>query len=147
MSSFRDDGSTGCAMLASKMAERRHRRRQETGMGRLTTHVLDTAHGVPGGGMRVILWRVAGSRQQMADVTTNADGRCDRPLLDGATFVAGTYELDFHAGDYFAARGIALPQPRFLDVVTLRFGVSDPAQHYHVPLLVSPFAYSTYRGS
>jgi 5-hydroxyisourate hydrolase len=116
-------------------------------MGRLTTHVLDTAHGVPGAGMRVILWHLAGLRQQVADVTTNGDGRCERPLLEGGAFLSGTYELDFHAGDYFAGRGIALPQPRFLDIVTLRFGVSDPTQHYHVPLLVSPFAYSTYRGS
>lgn len=116
-------------------------------MGRLTTHVLDTAHGVPGAGMRVILWRAADARQKLAEVTTNADGRCDRPLLEDGNLIAGIYELDFHAGDYFAARGIALAQPRFIDVVTLRFGVSDPAQHYHVPLLVSPFAYSTYRGS
>lgn len=116
-------------------------------MGRLTTHVLDTAHGVPGAGMRVALYRLAPQRVPVADTRTNADGRCDRPLLEGDSLLAGMYELDFHAGDYFAARGVELAQPRFLDVVTLRFGISDPAQHYHVPLLVSPFAYSTYRGS
>jgi 5-hydroxyisourate hydrolase len=116
-------------------------------MGRLTTHVLDTAHGVPGAGMRLALFRLGTAREKLVEAQTNADGRCDRPLLENAAFTAGTYELDFHAGDYFAARGINLPQPRFVDVVILRFGISDPAQHYHVPLLVSPFAYSTYRGS
>jgi len=117
-------------------------------MGRLTTHVLDTAHGAPAAGMRVILFRAnTGARQQLLETKTNADGRCDGPLLEGGAFAADTYEIDFHAGDYFAARGLKLPQPRFVDVVTLRFGISDPAQHYHVPLLVSPFAYSTYRGS
>jgi len=116
-------------------------------MGRLTTHVLDTAHGVPGAGMRVVLHRIGQSRERMLDTRTNADGRCDAPLVEGSDFRTGTYELDFHAGDYFAARGLDLPQPRFVDVVTLRFGISDAGQHYHVPLLVSPFAYSTYRGS
>ncbi|MBI2254834.1 MAG: hydroxyisourate hydrolase [Proteobacteria bacterium] len=116
-------------------------------MGRLTTHVLDTAHGVPGAGMRVVLYRIGASRESVVETRTNADGRCDGPLVEGSNFRAGTYELDFHAGDYFAARGLELPQPRFVDVVTLRFGISDAGQHYHVPLLVSPFAYSTYRGS
>ncbi|WP_303980292.1 hydroxyisourate hydrolase [Dongia mobilis] len=116
-------------------------------MGRLTTHVLDTAHGVPGAAMRLELYRLAPDRVLVAQTITNADGRCDRPLLEDAAFTAATYELVFHAGDYFAGRGLDLPQPRFVDIVTLRFGVSDPTQHYHVPLLVSPFAYSTYRGS
>jgi 5-hydroxyisourate hydrolase len=116
-------------------------------MGRLTTHVLDTAHGVPGAAMRVELYRLEPARVLMAQVTTNADGRCDRPLLEDDALTAASYELIFHAGDYFAARGLDLPQPRFVDIVSLRFGVSDPTQHYHVPLLVSPFAYSTYRGS
>lgn len=116
--------------------------------GRLTTHVLDTAHGVPGAGIRVMLYRHdENGRTLVADATTNADGRCDRPLLEGAALAVAAYELDFHAGDYFAARGLNLPQPRFVDIVSLRFGVSDALQHYHVPLLVSPFAYSTYRGS
>ena len=121
-------------------------------MGRLTTHVLDTAHGVPGAFMRVELYRLdpdgsEAGRSRVAEAITNADGRCDRPLLEGPALTASVYELVFHAGDYFAARGLALPQPRFVDVVALRFGISDATQHYHVPLLVSPFAYSTYRGS
>lgn len=118
-------------------------------MGRLTTHVLDTAHGRPGAGMAVSLYRIAadGARQRVGEFTTNPDGRCDKPLLEGAEFAAGTYELEFGAGDYFARLGLTLPQPRFIDVVTLRFGISAPDQHYHVPLLVSPYAYSTYRGS
>ncbi|GMU42864.1 MAG: hydroxyisourate hydrolase [Xanthomonadales bacterium] len=117
-------------------------------MGRLTTHILDTAHGCPGAGIAIRLYRLdADARTLLAERTSNADGRCDAPLLEGAALVAGRYELDFAAGDYFAARGVALPVPRFVDVVTLRFGIADPAAHYHVPLLVSPYSYSTYRGS
>ena len=117
-------------------------------MGKLTTHVLDTAHGRPGAGLVLDLHRIVdGARQPLGRRVTNADGRCDAPLLEGDAFVPGIYELDFHAGDYFVALGMALPQPRFLDVVTLRFGIADAAAHYHVPLLVSPYAYSTYRGS
>jgi 5-hydroxyisourate hydrolase len=136
-------------MLNDKLAEIRALGRGSRGnsMGRLTTHVLDTAHGLPGADMRVELYRLGAERVLVAEARTNADGRCDRPLLEGAALVAAIYELDFHAGDFFAARGLVQPQPRFLDVVTLRFGISDPAQHYHVPLLVSPYAYSTYRGS
>lgn len=114
-------------------------------MGRLTTHVLDTAAGKPAAGMRIELYDAAGRR--LCDIATNADGRCDRPLLEGAALVAGVYELRFHVGAHFRARGTALPEPAFLDVVPLRFGIADPAAHYHVPLLVSPYAYSTYRGS
>jgi 5-hydroxyisourate hydrolase len=116
-------------------------------MGRLTTHVLDTAHGRPGADMRIELYRLGNERERVAAATTNADGRCERPLLEGAAFALGTYELVFHAGDYFAGLGVKLPSPRFLDQVTIRFGISSPAEHYHVPLLVSPYAYSTYRGS
>jgi 5-hydroxyisourate hydrolase len=117
-------------------------------MGRLTTHVLDTAHGRPAAGVAIALFRVDGdARQPLARQHTNADGRCDAPLLADAAFVAGVYELEFAIGDYFAALGVALPEPRFIDLVTLRFGISDAAGHYHVPLLASPFAYSTYRGS
>lgn len=118
-------------------------------MGKLTTHVLDTAHGKPGAGIRVLLSRLGadGARQLLAERRTNADGRCDAPLLEGDGLRAGSYELDFHAGDYFAAAGVDLPTPRFVDVVTLRFGIADPSAHYHVPLLVSPWSYSTYRGS
>ncbi|RKP54706.1 hydroxyisourate hydrolase [Pararobbsia silviterrae] len=117
-------------------------------MGKLTTHVLDTAHGRPGAGMRVELFRIdAGARTRLVDTVTNADGRCDAPLLDGAALVAGRYELVFAAGAYFAAAGVALPDPPFVDDVVLRFGIADAASHYHVPLLVSPWSYSTYRGS
>lgn len=117
-------------------------------MGRLTTHVLDTSAGMPGGGMRIELFRFDGTaRTGLAEVRTNADGRCDAPLLEGAAFQPGVYELAFHAGDYFAGRGVALPAPRFLDVIVIRFGLSAADAHYHVPLLVSPYGYSTYRGS
>ena len=115
-------------------------------MGRITTHVLDTAAGRPAAGLKVILTRLEGSPKVIAETLTNADGRCDKPLLDGATFASGQYEIAFHVGDYFRRTGAKLPDPPFLDVVSLRFGVSEDA-HYHVPLLVSPFAYSTYRGS
>ena len=111
-------------------------------MGCLTTHVLDTAHGKPGAGIAIELYRLGASRERLATATTNADGRCDKPLLEGEAFAAGTYELVFHAGDYFA-----LPKPRFLDQVVIRFGIAAAAEHYHVPLLLSPYGYSTYRGS
>ena len=117
-------------------------------MGKLTTHVLDTAHGTPGAYIAIALFRLsAGTREKLGDFRTNADGRCDKPLLDGAALEAGTYELDFAVGDYFAALGTAQATPRFLDIVTLRFGIADAGAHYHVPLLVSPYSYSTYRGS
>lgn len=117
-------------------------------MGKLTTHVLDTAHGCPGSGIQIELYRREGSvRQRLGEFCTNADGRCDGPLLADAALTVGCYELDFQVGDYFAGRGVVLPQPRFLDVVTLRFGVADTQAHYHVPLLVSPYSYSSYRGS
>ena len=116
-------------------------------MGRLTTHVLDTAAGIPAGGMRVDLQRIDESRAPAASFRTDADGRLAAALLDNAAFESGRYELSFHVGDYFRARGVALPDPAFLDVVVIRFGIADPAQHYHVPLLVSPWSYSTYRGS
>jgi 5-hydroxyisourate hydrolase len=116
-------------------------------MGRLTTHVLDTANGRPGQGIAVTLFRLDGGRRELLRTVTNHDGRCDRPLLEGEAFEAGTYELVFAAGDYFRALGTTLPEPPFVDEVALRFGVADPAQHYHVPLLVSPWSYSTYRGS
>lgn len=115
-------------------------------MGRITTHVLDTAAGKPAAGLKVTLSRLDGAPKLLAEVVTNADGRGDKPLLEGAAFAAGTYELVFHVGDYFRRAGAKLPDPPFLDVVPLRFGVSEDA-HYHVPLLVSPYGYSTYRGS
>ena len=116
-------------------------------MGRLTTHVLDTAHGRPGRGIRVELYRLDEGRSLAAEAETNHDGRCDAPILEGEAFGPGTYELVFHAGDYFAAEGVALPEPRFLDQVVIRFGIASPQEHYHVPLLVSPYGYTTYRGS
>ncbi|UXI68674.1 hydroxyisourate hydrolase [Tahibacter amnicola] len=117
-------------------------------MGRLTTHVLDTAQGKPGAGIRIDLYRLdAGQRRPLAQRTTNVDGRCDEPLLAGAALLPGTYELDFHLGAYFKGAGIALADPPFIDVVTLRFGMADADSHYHVPLLASPYSYSTYRGS
>lgn len=117
-------------------------------MGKLTTHILDTAHGRPGADIAISLFRIDGAQRiALGSFTSNHDGRCDAPLLQGDDFTAGIYELDFALGDYFAASGIELPQPPFLDVVTLRFGIADASAHYHVPLLASPFSYSTYRGS
>jgi 5-hydroxyisourate hydrolase len=118
-------------------------------MGRLTTHVLDTALGRPGAGIALALYRIkpASEREKLGDFKTNEDGRCDRPLLEGATLTAGIYELVFEAGAYFERTGQTLPEPKFLDQVTIRFGIAASDQHYHVPLLLSPYAYSTYRGS
>ncbi|MCA0187524.1 MAG: hydroxyisourate hydrolase, partial [Proteobacteria bacterium] len=115
--------------------------------GRLTTHVLDTANGRPGVGIAVTLYRLDGGRRELLRTLTNHDGRCDQPLLQGEAFEAGSYELVFAAGDYFRSLGAALPEPLFVDEVVLRFGIADASQHYHVPLLVSPWSYSTYRGS
>ena len=116
-------------------------------MGRLTTHVLDTAQGKPGASIAVTVYRVDGERRRVATATTNADGRCDSPLVDGENFAAGVYEIVFGVGEYFARSGSTLPDPPFVGDVILRFGVAAPDQHYHVPLLVSPWSYSTYRGS
>ena len=115
-------------------------------MGQLTTHVLDTAQGKPGSGIRVELYSPAPERRLVASARTNADGRCDAPLLRGDGFRTGRWELVFHVGEYFAGAGLALPDPPFLDQVTVSFGIAADA-HYHVPLLVSPFGYTTYRGS
>ncbi|MGD9480726.1 UNVERIFIED_ORG: hydroxyisourate hydrolase [Roseateles sp. XES5] len=115
------------------------------GAGRLTTHVLDTARGKPAEGLRIDLYRVEGDTFQLIKTTeTNDDGRCDAPLLSGETMKAGSYELRFHAGDYLGRTGDG---PLFLDIIPIRFGLADEGAHYHVPLLVSPFSYSTYRGS
>ena len=117
-------------------------------MGRLTTHVLDTANGRPGAGMAIDLYRVDdGSRIHLASLRTDEDGRCDGPVVEGDGMAAGVYEFVFHAGDYFAAAGADLPDPPFVDGVVIRFGIADPDANYHVPLLVSPWSYSTYRGS
>jgi 5-hydroxyisourate hydrolase len=116
-------------------------------MGRLTTHVLDTARGQPAAGVRVDLFSLDDGRRLVKTVTTNADGRADAPLLEGNAFGTGFYELLFHAGAYFRGAGTALASPPFLDEIPIRFGIARPDQHYHVPLLLSPFGYSTYRGS
>ncbi len=115
-------------------------------MGKLTTHVLDTATGHPARDLRIELFRLAPRPEKLADVTTNEDGRVDGPLLEGEAFVFGEYELIFHAGAYLEKTAANLPRPKFLDLIPLRFGLSDNS-HYHVPLLLSPFGYSTYRGS
>jgi 5-hydroxyisourate hydrolase len=105
-------------------------------------------HGVPAQGVRIQLCRVErDGRTLLKEADTNADGRCDEALLEGAAFQAGTYELVFHAGDYFAAKAVPLPEPRFVDQVVVRFGIADAAQNYHVPLVVTPWSWSTYRGS
>lgn len=116
-------------------------------MGRLTTHVLDVAHGRPAAGLAVTLYAAGGERRQLAAATTNVDGRCAAPLLEGEGLNPGTYELVFQAGRYFDGLGLDLPEPKFLDEVVIRFGIAEPDQNYHVPLLLSPFGYSTYRGS
>lgn len=116
-------------------------------MGRLTTHVLDTARGCPASGVSVALYRITSERELIAETTTNDDGRLDSPILEEASFITGNYELVFGAGSYFQSAGLDLPDPPFVDEVVLRFGIADPDAHYHVPLLVSPWSYSTYRGS
>jgi 5-hydroxyisourate hydrolase len=118
-------------------------------MGRLTTHVLDTAAGKPAAGIAVELFRLSdeGSAHGVVRTITNADGRTDAPLLAGETFTTGAYELRFHVGPYFAAGGARTADPPFLDIVPIRFAIAEADGHYHVPLLVSPWSYSTYRGS
>ncbi len=118
-----------------------------SGMGRLTTHILDTARGCPAAGVDVALYAVDGERQLLKQDKTNADGRLDTPILDAADFQPGVYELVFHAGAYFRSCKLDLPDPPFVDEVVIRFGIADADSHYHVPLLVSPWSYSTYRGS
>ena len=124
--------------------------------GRLTTHVLDTALGKPAAGVRITLYRISGqSHRKIAETVTNADGRSDAPMLAGKDLKPGRYELVFAAGDYLRATGQAASQQDgqtagavlFLDEIPIRFGIADADAHYHVPLLISPFAYSTYRGS
>jgi 5-hydroxyisourate hydrolase len=117
-------------------------------MGKLSTHVLDITQGKPGAGVKVALYAIEGdARTLLKNAVTNQDGRCDAPLLQGDEMKAGRYQLVFAAGDYFAAQGVDLPAPRFVDEVVLAFGIADATQSYHVPLVVSPWAYSTYRGS
>lgn len=114
----------------------------------LSTHVLDTMHGCPAAGMAVALYATAGGQSRLLQsLVLNHDGRTDAPLFDNASLRTGTYRLTFDVGAYFRARGVVLPEPNFLDRVSLDFGIAHADQHYHVPLLVSPWSYSTYRGS
>lgn len=113
-------------------------------MGRLTTHVLDTGAGRPAAGLTLRLYRGA---TLLMTAKTDADGRCDAPLLEGKAFKKGKYRLEFDAAKYFKRNGVKLPATPFLDTITINFGISDASAHYHVPLLVSPYGYSTYRGS
>lgn len=115
--------------------------------GFLTTHVLDTARGRPASGMKIELFRIVGDRRDLLrSLVTNDDGRTDEQVLPSSEFERGTYELLFHAGDYLDSAGVPKENPRFLDIIPLRFGMSEDT-HYHVPLLLSPFSFSTYRGS
>ena len=118
------------------------------GTGRLTTHALDTAHGTPAASLRIDLNRIDdGATRRLASATTNADGRTDGPVLEGADLICGEYELVFHVGDYLAARSGDGAAARFLGRVPVRFNIADADAHYHVPLVFSPFSYATYRGS
>ena len=116
-------------------------------MGQLTSHVLDTARGKPADNMNWALYRTGTERTVLATGRTNADGRNAGPILADADFVSGIYELVFYVAEYFRNGGIELPDPAFLDEVVIRFGIAEPHSHYHVPLLISPYGYSTYRGS
>ena len=117
-------------------------------MGKLSTHVLDTTHGRPAQGVKIDLYAIKdGSRTLIKNAQTNSDGRCDEPLLQGDEVRKGSYELVFHAGDYFAAKGLNLPEPLFVDQVSIHFGISEDGGSYHVPLVVTPWSWSTYRGS
>ena len=116
-------------------------------MGRLTTHVLDTMAGTPAAGLDIELWTAGEGARRLKTVTTNADGRVDTPLLDGDAFATGRYELRFRAGAYLRTRHGIDADVLFLDEIPIRFGIADPDQHYHVPLLLSAHGYSTYRGS
>ncbi|HEU0200803.1 MAG TPA: hydroxyisourate hydrolase [Burkholderiaceae bacterium] len=116
-------------------------------MGKLTTHVLDTVAGRPGAGIKVSLYRIDGERRLVRSAVTNADGRCDAPLLEGADLLRGVYELVFDVGAYHAQRGLAVADPPFLGEAVIRFGVAAPNEHYHVPLVMTPWSYFTYRGS
>jgi len=115
----------------------------------LTTHVLDVTRGGPAGGVRIELYELGDrhARNLLAETATNADGRTDRPLIAASDARKGRYELVFHAGDYFRRQGLSLADPPFLDLIPVRFAIADPDAHYHVPLIVSPWSYSTYRGS
>ncbi len=116
-------------------------------MGKLTTHVLDTALGKPAAGLVIELWLVGSEAKLLKTTRTNGDGRVDEPLLSGDAYKSGLYELRFHAGAYLQGIGASMSSPQFLDVIPIRFGLSEAEDHYHVPLLLSAHGYSTYRGS
>jgi 5-hydroxyisourate hydrolase len=117
-------------------------------MARLSTHVLDTSRGTPAAGVRIELHIVQdGERRPLASATTNADGRTEHPLIEGDRLDTGVYELTFHAGEYFRKVGVPQTNPPFLGEVVVRVGIAEPSRNYHVPLLLSPYGYSTYRGS
>ena len=118
-------------------------------MGYLTTHILDTTKGIAAAEVEIRLFKHSadGQRHLIHSTFSNSDGRCDKPLLEAENFITGTYELEFDIDEYFAKQGIALVEPSFLNTVVIRFGISNEDSHYHIPLLVSPYAYSTYRGS
>lgn len=115
-------------------------------MGRLTTHILDTTHGSPAAGVEIRLYVLGDARELLASAISNTDGRTEKPLLDQVAMKSGTYELEFDIGDYFATRAASVDDPAFLDTVLIRFSIRAD-ENYHVPLLVSPWSYSTYRGS
>jgi 5-hydroxyisourate hydrolase len=116
-------------------------------MGKLTTHVLDTSAGHPAGGLRIALHEITGAAAvPVIEQTTAADGRCAAPFMEGARFAIGRYTLTFHVGEYFRASGVALPEPAFIEDAVIHFGIAWPDQHYHVPLLITPWSYSVYRG-
>jgi 5-hydroxyisourate hydrolase len=122
--------------------------RVQTAMGKLTTHVLNLATGIPAAGMLINLHDVGTSPPRLlAEAQTNGQGRCAQPLLEGSALCAGRYALTFHVADYFRATGIPVTEPPFLDQVVINFGIADPSQDYHIPLLITPWSYSTYRGS
>ncbi len=116
-------------------------------MSKLTTHVLDLSHGGPAAGIRIELHSLIGGRPEpVAEQTTGSDGRCSAPLLEGERLRRGQYVLTFHLADYFRTRGVELPEPAFLDRAVIHIGIASPEQHYHVPLLITPWSYSVYRG-
>lgn len=134
-------------MQARRRAGGEHDGRKD-GMAGLTTHILDTHGGVPAAGVAITLRRITdGKAQTLAETVTNADGRTDAPLLTPEATQPGLYEIDFAIGPYFRGRGVALPDPAFLETVTVRFGIADTSRHWHVPLNCSPYGYTTYRGS
>jgi 5-hydroxyisourate hydrolase len=116
-------------------------------MGQLTSHVLDTMHGTPAAGIKIDLYSLAAGRVHVKSMVTNADGRCEQPMLNTDEIESGAWELVFHVGDYFAGKNVAAGDSPFLDEVPVRFGIDDADAHYHVPLLLSPWSYTTYRGS